>query len=170
MITAVSSTNAIRADSVEQLLKELPLEGEVLRLNAGEEEQVFGFDKLVEGARTKAQQALELQKADLGIGVENGLVQIDGSGWFDALCVVALTKEQKESVNFNVGFLVPDWVVNEIKEKNAKLSTIIERLSSGKESEPIRYFSNGMLAREDTLRNVLFGALSKILNHERYHL
>jgi len=170
MIIAVSSTSAIQPGAVEELLKELPLEGEVLRLNAGEEDQVFGFDKLVEGARTKAQQALDLQKADIGIGVENGLVQVNASGWFDAVCVAALTKEQKESVNFSVGFLIPDWVVNEIKQKNAKLSTIIERLSGGKESEPIRYFSNGTLAREDTLRNVLFGALSKIVNHDRYHL
>lgn len=170
MIIAVSVTSAIKVNAVEEVIKELAPEGEILRLNAGEEEQVFGFDQVAEGARKKARQALELQKADMGIGVENGLVQIGTNGWFDSVCVVVLTKEEKESVNFGAGFFVPDWVVNEIKEKNVKLSTIIHRLSGGTDDEPLRYFSNGKLTREDTLRNVIIGALSKVVNHERYHL
>lgn len=169
MIIALSATDAISANAVEGFLKALPLEGDLLRVNAGEEDQVFGFAGLLEGARTKARHALDFQKADMGIGIENGLVQLEGNGWFDFLCVAVRTKDGRESVNFSGGFSVPDWIVREMKEKNAKLSTIIRRLSRGNERDPLRYFSKGMLAREDSLRSVMLGALSKIVHREQYH-
>jgi non-canonical (house-cleaning) NTP pyrophosphatase len=170
MLIAIGTTSEINITGVAETLKELAFDAQVLPLNIGLEEQTFGFDQLTEGARKKAQQALELQKADMGIGIENGLVQIGASGWFDFVCVVALAQENKESIGFGVGFFIPDWVVSEIKEKNTKLSTIIDRLSEGKDKDPLQYFSNHTLTREEALKRTLVGALSKIINHDRYHL
>ncbi|GEM_PF-5612770 len=170
MLIAIGVTSEINTSGVAETLKELAFNAEVLPLNMGLEEQVFGFDQLTEGARTKARQALELQKANMGIGIENGLVQIEANGWFDFLCVVALTEENKESIGFGVGFSIPDWVVNEIKEKKIKLSTIIDQLSGGKDQDPLLYFSNHTLTREDALKRTLIAALSKIINQDRYHL
>lgn len=170
MLIAIGATSEIDITSITATLKELALDGEVFTLNIGLEEQTFGFDQLVKGARAKAEQALALQKADLGIGIENGLVQIEASGWFDFICVAAITQDGKESIGFGVGFFIPDWVVNEMKEKNTKLSEIIERLSEGKDQDPLQYFSNHTLTREDALKRTVIGALSKIVHADKYHL
>jgi non-canonical (house-cleaning) NTP pyrophosphatase len=158
MIIAVGATSEIKTQAVEETLATLVPEAQILTLNMGVEEQVFGFDQITQGAQKKAQQALELQKADMGVGVENGLVQIEANGWFDFLCVIAVTSEQKESISFSNGFFIPDWVVNEIKEKQTKLSTIIDRLSAGKDQDPLVYFSNHMLTRR-TQKNRFGSAL-----------
>jgi non-canonical (house-cleaning) NTP pyrophosphatase len=170
MIIAVGATSEIKTEAVQETVKTLFPESQVLLLNMGLEEQVFGFDQLAQGANAKAQQALELQKAYVGIGIENGLVKIEASGWFDFVCVAALTADAKTSIGFGAGFFIPDWVVSEIKEKKAKLSEIIGRLSAGSDQDPVGYFSNHMLTREDELKRTVLGALSKIVNPDRYHL
>lgn len=170
MLIAIGATSEINITGVAETLKELAFDAQLLPLNMGLEEQMFGFDQLTEGARKKAQQALDLQKADMGIGIENGLVQIEANGWFDFVCVVAITQEKKEAIGFGLGFFIPDWVVNEIKEKNTKLSDIIDRLSKGKDKDALQYFSNHALTREDALKRTIMGALSKIINQDRYHL
>ncbi len=170
MIIAVGATNEVKMQAVEETVKTLFPEGQVLLLNMGVEDQLFDFDQVTQGANAKARQALDLQRADMGIGIENGLVKIEASGWFDVICVAALTADGKTSIGFGAGFFIPDWVVNEIKEKKTKLSEIISRLSAGGDQDPVGYFSNHMLTREDELKRTVLGALSKLVNPDRYHL
>ena len=170
MIIAVGATNEIKTNAAEETVKSLVPEAQVLLLNMGVEDQIFGFEAITMGARTKAAKAMEFQKADIGVGIENALVQIESSGWFDIICVATITAEGKDSISFSAGFFIPDWITNEIKEKQTKISEIIGRLSNNADHDPVAYFSNHMLTREDELQRTVLGAFAKIVNHDRYHL
>jgi inosine/xanthosine triphosphatase len=75
---------------------------------SGVPDQPVGWDEIIAGARNRARAALALGGAELGIGIEDGLVElpVGGPGIFNVGCAW-VTDGHREGSGFSAGFAYP---------------------------------------------------------------
>ena len=165
----VGTESALKLRAVESALNTLALNAVVQgrKTESGVPDQPVGFEQIQIGASSRAAEALAYLKVDLGIGIESGLVQVDGS-WYDPPCVAVLTKEGAASVAFGAFLPIPAWAVEEIRAKNTELGHVVQRRAGGGEKDPHIYFSNKSVKREQVIEQAVLCALSPIICAARY--
>ncbi|MFA6269833.1 MAG: inosine/xanthosine triphosphatase [Candidatus Paceibacterota bacterium] len=169
MKIAVGTTSGLKVRALKNALDNIQIEANVLPVKAdsGISKQPFGYGEMIIGAKNRAQQALDETSSDFTVGIENGLVEIEGN-YFDIACIYIKTKANDESITFSSGISIPDWVIEEIKERDTEGGEITKRLSGDSEKDTGKYFSGGMIKREDILSQAIQIAFAKILNKEKY--
>lgn len=169
MIIGMGTKSALKQRSVESALRQLGQKAEIV---STEVESVvpanpFGFDQIVTGARHRAKVALEIPGASWGLGIETGLVNIEGQ-YFDMAGICVLTDRGDESISFSAGMFVPDWVIEWIRKEDVEFGVITQQLSGDSEKDPIKYFSADKMKREEMLSQAVMVALNKLINPDRY--
>jgi inosine/xanthosine triphosphatase len=100
MKIAVGSENPTKIEAVKNAFTIVwPEESwDVTGHNVGSDisDQPMSDEESIQGAKNRARKALELTKADFGVGLEGGLQQI-GEYWFDSGWIVVVNKEMRES-------------------------------------------------------------------------
>jgi inosine/xanthosine triphosphatase len=169
MKIAIGTTSELKIRALKAALEKLGIEVEIapVKTESGVSNQPFGYKESTKGARNRASSALEKENADMALGVESGLIEIEGN-YFDIACVYIKTKEGEESVSYSSGYFTPKWIVEEIKEKNTEYGHITQRLSGDVEKDPLKYFSEGKMKREELLSQAIEIALVKIFNKGKY--
>ncbi|MEX0931852.1 MAG: inosine/xanthosine triphosphatase [Candidatus Paceibacterota bacterium] len=169
MRVAIGTTSELKIRSLENALYKLQIKAEIhsIKTDSGVSNQPFGYKETTQGAKNRAKHALESDSFDIGFGIENGLIEIEGN-FFDIACVCIKTKEGEESISYSSGYFTPQWIVEEIKEKHTDYGHITQRLSGDTDKDPIKYFSGGKVKREELLSQAIEIALIKILNKARY--
>lgn len=169
MKIAIGTRSELKVRALRNALANIKIEAEVLTLktDSGISKQPFGYTEMMVGAKNRAREAMSETSSDFTVGIENGLVEIEGS-YFDIACIFIKSKENDESVTFSSGISIPNWVIEEIKEKGTEGGEITQRLSGESEKDTPKYFSGGMIKREDILSQAIQIAFAKILNKEKY--
>jgi len=170
MKIAIGTTNELKVRALKNAIEKLGLEdAEIISIktDSGVPKQPFGYEEMTTGAKNRVQKAIDETCPDFGVGVENGLVEIEGN-YFDIACIYIRSKEGDESVSFSSGISIPDWVIEEIREKDTEGGEITKRLSGDSEKDTGKYFSGGMIKREDILSQAIQIAFAKIFNKEKY--
>ena len=169
MKIAIGTTSELKVRSLKEALYRFDIETEVISLKTDSKvsNQPFGYDETILGAKNRVKQCQEEINPDIAIAVESGLVEIQGN-YFDIACVYAVSKSGVESMSFSAGSLTPQWIIDEIKEKNTEFGFITQRISGGEEKDPQKYFSNGVIKRNELISQAIVLALSKLLNENRY--
>ncbi len=168
MKIVIGTKSELKIRALKNALVEFEIESEILSLNThtGVPDQPFGFLETITGAKNRAMESFQKENPDMAFGIENGLIEIEGD-YFDIACIYIKTKDD-ESVSYSSGYFTPKWVIKEIKEKNIEYSDITKRLSGNSEKDPLKYFSEGKLKREELLTEAIKVALIKIFNKEKY--
>lgn len=169
MKVAIGTTSELKVRALKSALDGVQVEAEVvpIKTDSGISKQPFGYEEMVKGAKNRAKEALEKADSDLAVGVENGLVEIEGN-FFDIACAYIISKNGEESMAFSSGISIPQWVIDEIKEKDTEVGEITKRLSGDDEKDGFKYFSNGAIKRDESLSQAILLALMKIFNGEKY--
>ena len=169
MKISIGTTSELKVRALEEATNKLAIKAEILpvKTDSGVSKQPFGYDEIIFGAKTRANRALTESNADIGVGVENGLVEIN-SDYFDVACVYVISKNNTESMAFSPAILMPRWIINEIKEKDTEVGEITKRLSGDSEKDGFKYFTNGVIKRTDALVLAIIFAFAKIFNKEKY--
>lgn len=169
MKIAIGTTSELKARALKNALDKLEIKAEIMptKIDSGISKQPFGYKEMVKGAKNRAEEAFKKTHSDLVMGVENGLVDIEGN-FFDIACAYIISKNGEESVAFSSGIFIPKWMIDEIKEKDTEVGEITKRLSGDNEKDGFKYFSNGAIRREESLSQAILLALVKIFNREKY--
>lgn len=169
MKIAIGTTSELKVRALKDALGKLNMEAEIVSMKAdsGISKQPFGYEDMITGAKNRAQKAADEINPDFAVGIENGLVEIERN-YFDIACIYIKSKENDESVSFSSGICIPDWVIKEIKEKDTEGGEITKRLSGDSEKDTGKYFSGGMIKREEILSQTIQIAFAKIFNKEKY--
>jgi inosine/xanthosine triphosphatase len=169
MKIAIGTTSKLKVHALEEALDKLDIKEKVLatKTNSGISNQPFGYDEIIKGAKNRAQIVLKEFDADIGVGVENGLVEI-GENYFDIACIFLSTKDGETSTAFSSAILMPKWIIDEIKEKNTEVGEITMRLSGDTEKDGFKYFTDGVITRKEALIPAIIFAFSKILNKDKF--
>ena len=138
-----------------------------LKTNSGVSDQPFGYDETILGAKNRVKQCRDEINPDISIAVESGLIEIQGN-YFDIACVYALSIDGDESMSFSSGFFTPKWIIDEIKENNTEYGFITQRISGDPDKDPQKYFSDGIIKRNELISQAIILALTKLFNEKRY--
>lgn len=171
MTIGIGTQSAMKIRALEKSLARMEIEAEIVSIKAdsGIPDQPFGYGQIATGARNRAKQVLEEKQTDLGIGIENGLIEVGPvESYFDVACIIILTKDGHEATSFGSAYWVPQFIIDEIKEKGTEFGHIIQRLVGGGEKDPMKYFSNDKLKREEILEQAISIALTQIVYAEKY--
>ncbi len=183
LIIAVGTKSALKIRAVEKALAilqergiagfgDLELAGYELRTGetqSGVPDQPFGLDQMFEGAYNRAEAALSAHNADIGIGIENGLVEI-GPRWFDPpAIVVRYPRWQVMGAALGAALPIPTQMVNEVREQATELGHVVQRLAGG-EKDPHKFLSKGVLDREEIIAQAILSAFTVLINPDKYRV
>lgn len=169
MKIGIATTSELKIRALKNALEKFKLESEIVSIKSesGVSSQPFGYEETARGAKNRVTSILEKGNMDMAVAVESGLIEIEGS-YFDVACVYIKTKEGDESFAYSSGYFVPEWMIQEIKEKKTELGFITQRLSGDSDKDPLKYFSNGQTKREELLSQAIEIAFIKIFNEGKY--
>jgi len=168
----VGTESALKLRAVKAAFEGLGHEVEVVpcKAESGIGIQPIGTEEMIQGASNRAEWARSGdidQTARYCIGIENGLVQLNGL-WFDPTCVVIVQRGGRRGIAFGAHFPIPRWVVDRVLDEKTELGEVVKRLAGGGEKDPMKYFSEDKIAREHLLAQAIQCALVPLLYHDRY--
>lgn len=149
-VVALGSTSALKIKAVITGFRHFNYEVVVLpqTVESGVADQPEGFDEMLSGARARANTALQLAiRADFGLGLESGIVEIQDL-FFDPAIAVIIARDGRESVGFGPGFPIPKWAAHEARQ--SELGTVVMKRGAP-DKNPMAYFSCGSIDRTELL-------------------
>lgn len=124
MLVSIGSTNPCKIAAVKNIiLKAWPQAKFVFhQVDSRVSFQPIGDGQIIKGATNRAQKALLISQADLGVGLEGGLRKIKGSLYTTAWCAVV---DRKGKISLGGGLIMP------LPKK------VTEKISQGGELGPV---------------------------------
>lgn len=153
MIIAVASTNPAKVKAVEEAVKAWEnvriLPGEV---KSGVSEQPFSDEETKRGAVNRASAVLKANpEAELGIGLEGGITEIDGELWNTVWCCVTDKKENTFCTN-GLRFKLPSSIAKELragKELGPIMDNLAKQENTKKKQGMIGVVTENFMTRPD---------------------
>ncbi len=170
VVVAVGSRNRAKVQGAKKAFGHLFRNAEFkeLDLTTRVKIQPMSLDETVKGARQRAEFAMEEADADFGVGVEAGIIKLDGedSGRRFFLNVqIAAVVDSANHISFgsSSGFPIPSRFVSLLQEKQAELDRYAHELTGKeriREEEGVVYhLSKGRLSRVDMTEQCVSMAL-----------
>jgi len=132
--------------------------------------------QIIEGAASRAKQALKAGNYDLGVGIEAGLAPAPRtrSGFVDVQWCAILDREGNLTLGHGSGFEYPLDVTDEVIVRKREVSEAMERLSGieriGQRMGAIGYLSRGRLNRTRLTEQAVFMAMLPRMRANLYGL
>ncbi len=167
---SVGSKNPAKLEAAKLAVKEFFPKAEIVFVDAESKVPAQPSDnELKEGAENRGRHALELSKADAGMGIEGGLVTLAGKEYCGACCAV-VSKSNEVHFGYSPLFELPEKYMHEIK--NGKELGKVVNEATGKENTShgvgaIGILSEGRITRTDALEQAVLLALMPFV-HKAY--
>jgi inosine/xanthosine triphosphatase len=178
----VGSTNGPKLEAVRgalaPYLPELSVSG--VAVASGVPDQPVGFDEIVAGARNRARAALDHGECDLGVGLEDGLVEIPAAGphAMNVGCA-ALTDGRRVALGFSAGFAYPPACADEAVARRAPIGELFDALWDRARGEGgatpsalglgnVGRLTQGVLPRAEYARHAVVCAFVQLLHPDLY--
>jgi inosine/xanthosine triphosphatase len=178
----VGSTNAPKLEAVriafEPFAPCAAVEG--VAVPSGVPDQPVGFDEIVRGARGRAQAALHSGACDLGVGIEDGLVELAAAGAL-ALNIgcAAITDGRRTSLGFSSAFAYPPACSSRAVAGREPIGELFDALWAETRGERgaspsalslgnVGRLSLGVMPRSEYARHAVLCALLPLLHPDLY--
>jgi len=145
-----------------------------VEVESGVSAQPVGMMETVLGAVRRARAALHVDGAELGVGIEAGLIEAPFTltGYLDVQ-VCAVADRNCITIGTGSGFEHPPEVVRAVL-RGEEVGGIMERLSGvrgiGRKQGAIGFLSNGRLSRTELTKQAVFMAFLPRLKRELYRI
>ncbi len=156
---------------------------EGVAVESGVPEQPVGFDEIVLGARNRAARAARARGAELGIGIEDGLVSLPSGGpgalQHINLGCAAVTDGERFSVGYSSGFAYPPGCALPAVRDRKPIGELFDRfwsehrgeaaaLPSARTGGNVGKLTLGVLTRSEYARHAVLCALIAFLHPDLY--
>lgn len=172
MIVHVGSTNPTKVRAVENVLSKRDDPAEVLPrdVDSGVPDQPAG-DEIWTGARNRARRALD-GDADLGVGVEAGLVQPPEGPRLDVQVCAIVDPQGETTLGHGPGFAYPPRVLEAV-DAGETVGDVMSRISGiddvGAKTGAIGYLTEGAIDRTELTEWAVWMALVPRIRDDLYH-
>ncbi|MEH7463761.1 DUF84 family protein [Bacillus thuringiensis] len=155
MKVAVGSKNKVKVNAVREVLAEAEIVS--LSVPSHVSEQPFSDEETLQGASNRAKLALAEGKADIGIGLEGGVMHTD-HGLFMCNWGALATKEDKLFIAGGARMKLPDEFIQPLEE-GKELSEVMEDYTKQRDIRSnegaIGIFTNNYVDRTDLFVHVV---------------
>jgi len=170
---AVGSRNPVKIAASRAVLRRVYGEGvdvQGVSVESGVSRQPWGDEETLEGALNRARAALGISGAAIGIGLEGGLVEVDGQVFTSAWCAVA-RRDGTTGVAGGANLLLPPAVAQAVRE-GAELGPTMDELTGLENTKQaqgaIGILTQGYLDRQSAYEQILTLALARHLSPTHY--
>ncbi len=173
MKAVVGSRNPVKIAAAREVLRRVCDEHvEVIGapVESGVPDQPWGDEETLRGAVGRAKAALREDDASLGVGLEGGLVDVDGRVFTCAWCAVAQA-DGAIGVAGGANLLLPPSVARAVR-RGAELGPTMDALTGLEDTKrgkgAIGILTQGYLDRQTAYEHVLTLALARLLSPDVY--
>lgn len=169
----VGSTNPVKIKAVKYVFSEVygDVTAEGLQVVSGVSEQPRGDEETIQGARRRAELALESKDdADYGVGLEGGVYELDGKLYECAWCAIEQGDGEK-GLGGGLRFEIPPKVAERIR-KGEELGPVMDDFlgRSGVKAQEgaVGVLTKKHVTRESAYNQIVYLALIRFLSPEWY--
>ena len=166
---AVGSTNPVKVAAVRAVVARIAPSASVegVAVASGVPDQPFGDDETIRGARARATAARIALAADLGVGIEGGVVEMpDGSMRTCAWAAVA-SSDGRDAVGGSLAMPLPDAVARLIRERGLELGHAMDEVTGQAETKrgtgAVGILTAGLVNRRQAYETLVAYALAPFL-------
>ena len=176
VVVAVGSTNPVKIAAVRNVLSRIYDYVEVVgvKVSSGVSDQPLSIDETIIGAINRAKRARDKIDADLGVGIEAGLVRTPHtlSGYIDVQYCAIVDRRGLITLGHGPGFEYPPCVVKRILAEGRTAGDVFEELTGireiGRKIGAIGYLSGGLMDRTKLSEIAVLMAMIPRLYRELY--
>jgi inosine/xanthosine triphosphatase len=164
---AVGSTNPVKIAAVREVLAKVAPAADVagIEVASGVPDQPWGDDETIRGASARARAALELSGADLGVGIEGGVVETNDGIRTCAWAAVA-RPDGTVSVGGSLAMPLPPAVARLIRE-GMELGHAMDAVSGGQDTKrgagAVGILTDGLVDRRRAYEVLVAYALAPLI-------
>ncbi|MEM4021277.1 MAG: inosine/xanthosine triphosphatase [Nitrososphaerota archaeon] len=177
MRVGVGSMNEVKIEAVKMCFEKFFGVVEVAPVSVDVPPQPIGFEETLRGAVIRAWEALRKADADLGVGIEAGLMRILHSitGYVDQHVCAIIDSDERVTLGFSMTLEFPVIVVERILGGRAReAEEVMEEISGireiGRKGGAVGYLTRDRVRRIDLCAQAIVSALIPRLNPELYNV
>jgi len=170
---AVGSKNPVKIGAVKLAFAKMMGECEIIgvSVSSGVSDMPMTFDQVAQGAKNRAQVALEAIGADYGVGLEGGFDDTD-LGTFLMGFVAIVDRQGTWGYSRGEGLYMPDKIVKIVKDSGRELGDVMDELrglQNTKQHEGcVGYFTDNLIDRQESFEKPTICALSRFKKAELF--
>jgi len=168
LLVAVGSKNPTKVEATRRAFRRAFGRVRVigLEVDSGVSHQPMSASESIRGAINRAKRAIELLRADFGVGIEGGAARLCGR-WFTTGFVAIASRDGRISLGTSGWFECPARIVDEMK-KGKELAEIMSEITGRKNVKEgegaIGIFTRGHVSRTDLYEHGVWMALCRFLS------
>ena len=172
---AVGSTNPVKIEAVKTCFNNFFDNVSIEAVEVETKPQPIGIDETIRGAVKRGLEALKKTGADLGVGIEAGLIKLEHTitGYINQHICAIIDKQGHITIGLSMGFEFPPEVVEKILSGEAKeAEEAMEEISGikgiGSKTGAIGYLTKEKITRKDLCIQAIISALIPRINPQLY--
>ena len=171
---AVGSTNPVKIGAVRRLFSQLADDAVVdgIAVASGVPDQPWGDDETIRGATARARAALAAAGAELGVGIEGGVVEIPGGGVRTCAWAAVVSRDGRVGVGGSLAMPVPPPVERLLRrgmELGEAMDTVTGERDIKRGRGAVGVLTAGLVTRERAYEAIVAYALAPFLDAELWH-
>ncbi len=166
---AVGTANPVKIQATQKVIHTYWPHAEIISVpvSSGVPDQPWGIKETIQGARQRAEAALHLIQADLGVGLEGGVEEIpEAGGIFLSGWAAVITRDGRISYGSGGRVLLPPVLVTALRQ-GQELGVAMDQLSGQQNTKhtvgSVGILTHGFVTRESQFAVALAYALVPIL-------
>jgi inosine/xanthosine triphosphatase len=168
----VGSTNPVKIGAAHAVLQRLAPGVQVIgrAVPSGVRDQPWGDDETIRGALARARGACALDDAELGVGIEGGVVQLDDGSMRTCAWAAVVTRDGREGVGGSLAMQLPAGVA-ELVRGGLELGHAMDRVTGEHDVKrgagAVGILTAGLVSRQEAYEVLMAYALAPLLQDVR---
>lgn len=164
----VRSTNPVKVGAARAVLQRVSPAVEVIGqgVPSGVPDQPWGDDETIRGARARARGACAIGDAELGIGIEGGVVAMTDGSVRTCAWAVVVTRDGREGVGGSLAMQLPDNVAALVRD-GLELGHAMDRVTGERNVKhgagAVGILTAGLVSRQEAYEVIVAYALAPLL-------
>lgn len=168
----VGSTNPVKIGAARAVLQRLAPDVQVIghAVPSGVPDQPWGDDETIRGALARAHGACALDDAELGVGIEGGVVQLEDGNLRTCAWAAVVTRDGREGVGGSLAMQLPARVA-ELVRGGLELGHAMDRVTGEHDVKrgagAVGILTAGLVSRQEAYEILMAYALAPLLQDVR---
>ena len=171
-VVAVGSTNPVKVAAARAVIGRVAPSArvEAVSVTSTVAEQPYGDDETIRGAVARARAARDRADAELGIGIEGGVVESADGALRTCAWAAVSGPNGFRSVGGSLAMPLPPRVAELVQGEGLELGTAMDRLTGERETKrgrgAVGILTDGLVDRQAAYEVILVYALAPLLSHD----
>jgi inosine/xanthosine triphosphatase len=169
-LIAVGSGNPVKLAAVRAVLGSMAPDAEcrAVTVASGVPDQPVGDDETIRGALERARAAQAATGADIGVGLEGGVVELPGGGLRTCAWAAVVTADGRTGIGGSLAMPLPAAVARLVRDEGLELGVAMDRLTGQRDIKhrggAVGVLTSGLIDRQRAYETLVTYAMAPLLS------